>query len=187
MAVIRRWLAAVLAVGLVITATPAAALDEVERAAIQGVIEAQLAAFARDDGAAAFAFAAPNIRVKFRNSDSFMAMVRAAYEPVYRPRSVEFIGIDETEAGPVQEVRFEGPDGKLYLARYPMQQQPDGHWLIAGCYLFLAPGESAAMLPPMTGTLSIKRVPSRWAATNTRVGRLATFTGSRVSASHIST
>jgi hypothetical protein len=168
-------------------ATPAAALDAADRAAIQRVIENQLAAFARDDGAAAFAFAAPDIRAKFRNAEAFMAMVRAAYEAVYRPRRVDFIGIDEAEPVPVQEVRLEGPDGNLYLARYPMQRQPDGRRLIAGCYLFSAAGESAAMVPPMTATLSIKRVEPKLAAANTRVGRFATFTGSRVSASHIST
>ena len=182
----RRWLLAVLAVASVVASDASAAdLDEADRAAIQRVIEDQIAAFSRDDGEAAFAFAAPNIRAKFGNAEAFMAMVRAAYEPVYRPRQVDFVGIDETEALPVQEVRFEGPDGKAYLARYPMQRQPDGDWLIAGCYLFSVPGDSAAMVPPMTATLSINRVEPRWAAANTRVGRFATLTGSRVSASHI--
>ncbi len=73
-----------------------------------------------------------------------------------------------------------------YLAHYPMQRQVDGGWLIAGCYLSPAPGESAAMPASSTATLSINRVPPRLAAARMRAGRLATVTGSRVSASHIS-
>ncbi len=109
-------------------------------------------------------------------------------DAVYRPRSVVFLATyAEDGAAPVQEVRIEGPDGRTYLVPYPMQHQPDGRWLISDFYLFPVPGQSAALTQPTTATLSIRRVVPRFAATNTRVGRFATSTGSRVSASHIST
>ena len=56
-----------------------------DQAAIQTVIESQLAAFQRDDGSEAFSYASPGIRGKFRNAENFMAMVQQGYSAVYRP------------------------------------------------------------------------------------------------------
>ena len=39
------------------------------------------------------------------------------------------------EGQPTQAVLLVGPDGVPVLALYPMQQQPDGSWKTAGCYL----------------------------------------------------
>src|SRR6185369_2536882 len=61
-----------------------------DRGAIRAVIEQQLAAFQRDDGEAAFAFASPGIRAQFQTAETFMSMVRSGYPPVYRPREVQF-------------------------------------------------------------------------------------------------
>jgi hypothetical protein len=36
---------------------------------------------------------------------------------------------------PTQAVLLVGPDRVPVLALYPMQQQPDGSWKTAGCYL----------------------------------------------------
>jgi len=41
-------------------------------------------------------------------------------EAVYRPRSVAFLGVYANGAAAIQKVRIEGPDGRIYLARYPM-------------------------------------------------------------------
>lgn len=112
-----------------------AALGESDRRAIRGVIEAQLDAFARDDGEAAFSRAAPGIRAKFGDAGTFMAMVRAAYAPVYRPRETRFLDLDVSGALPVQRVLVVDSAGAAFLAHYPMQRQPDGAWRIAGCVL----------------------------------------------------
>ncbi|MDP6805263.1 MAG: DUF4864 domain-containing protein [Rhodospirillales bacterium] len=115
-----------------------AALAEVgasERAAIEAVIRAQMAAFARDDGEAAFAHASADIRDLFQTADAFMAMVRSGYQPVYRPRQVDFLEAIEGAGGLAQKVFVVGPDGAAYLAIYPMERQPDGSWKIDGCYL----------------------------------------------------
>lgn len=111
--------------------------------AFRAVIDGQMAAFARDDGAAAFALAAPSIQQLFNTPERFMAMVRASFQPVYRPRAVAFEtpirvptpGGDETKSSFAQPVRVTGPDGKPVLAMYHMEQQPDGSWRIAGVVL----------------------------------------------------
>ncbi len=111
--------------------------------AFRQVIDAQMAAFARDDGAAAFAFAAPSIQRLFATPERFMAMVRTGFQPVYRPRAVAFeapIRVPARDGGDnsaafAQPVRVTGPDGRPVLAMYHMEQQPDGSWRIAGVVL----------------------------------------------------
>ncbi len=111
-------------------------------AAFRQVIDAQMAAFARSDGAAAIAFAAPSIQRLFATPERFMAMVRTGFQPVYRPRAVAFeapIRVPASDGGDgaafAQPVRVTGPDGRPVLAMYHMEQQPDGSWRIAGVVL----------------------------------------------------
>ena len=114
--------------------------------AFRAVIDAQMEAFARDDGAAAFAFAAPAIQRQFGTPERFMAMVRTGFQPVYRPRAVTFetpirvpardgAGDGKTASAFAQPVRVTSPDGRPVLAMYHMEQQPDGSWRIAGVVL----------------------------------------------------
>jgi hypothetical protein len=114
---------------------PASTLAAPDQAAIRHVIEAQLAAFQRDDGAEAFGYATPTIQQKFGDAANFMAMVKGGYPAVYRPRSVTFDKLVDTEFGPDQILRVIGPDGHAYTAHYIMQKQPNGSWMINGCYL----------------------------------------------------
>ena len=133
-------LVALLVVALVPLA--AAALPAAERSAIRDVIEAQLEAFRRDDGAGAFAYASPAIQRMFGTPERFMRMVREGYAPVYRPRRVDFRDL-VTEGGRLtQRVRLVGPDGRPVIANYFMERQPDGTWRIDGCVL-----EEVAELP----------------------------------------
>lgn len=128
-------LAFVLAAVAVSPAACADALSEEDGLAVRAAIAGQMAAFARDDAEAAFAFAAPGIQAKFGNPSTFIAMVRAAYRPVYRPREVSFRELRLSGPLPVQEVLVVDADGVTFLALYPMQRQPDGTWRIAGCVL----------------------------------------------------
>lgn len=121
---------------------PAAPVDPADAAAFREVISGQMAAFARDDGAAAFAFAAPSIQRLFATPARFMAMVRTGYPAVYRPQAVAFaapIRVPARDAGGddayAQPVRVTGPDGRPVLAMYQMERQPDGTWRIAGVVL----------------------------------------------------
>jgi hypothetical protein len=113
-----------------------------DAAAIRQVIQGQMNAFKVDDWNAAFAFAAPSIQTKFQSPQIFSQMVTQAYQPVYRPRGVEFREVKASEFGPTQEVFVVGPDGLSYLAYYTMEKQPDGSWRISGCYLVRAEDES---------------------------------------------
>lgn len=106
-----------------------------DRGAIEQVIRDQMAAFRADDAAAAFAFASPSIQAMFGTPERFLAMVRRGYAPVYRPRSVEFRELAPRDGALVQRVLVVGPDGVPEVALYVMEQQPDGRWRIAGCFL----------------------------------------------------
>jgi hypothetical protein len=133
----RSYLASCLMLVLLAVGAPAAAdaLDRSERDAIQGVIEAQLAAFRDDDGERAFSFASPSIQQQFGNPSNFLAMVRNSYLPVYRPREVRFRELAMVEGEPVQLVLLVGPDLEVVNAFYLMQKQADGSWRINGCML----------------------------------------------------
>ena len=104
-------------------------------AEIGRVITAQIEAFRRDDGDAAFAFASPGIQQKFGDSAHFMEAVKQAYPQVYRPRSFRFLDRGAEEGKVTQRVEIVGPDGRLVTAIYDMSRQPDGSWRIDGCRL----------------------------------------------------
>ncbi len=115
---------------------PASAADDV--AAAQGVIRSQEQAFARDDAAAAYSFAAPAIREEFPRADMFMFMVQKSYAPVYRHKSFEF-GEAKSEGGWIaQRVHIIDADGEAWEALYTLERQPDGSFRITGCTLLKA-------------------------------------------------
>jgi hypothetical protein len=118
-------------------------LAPADATAIREVIQNQIEAFLRDDGAKAFGYASPMIQEKFGDPSNFMNMVRSGYPQVYRPKTVEFEELSVEEVGPVQNVLVVGPDGIPVLAIYLMQRQPDGSWRINGVYLTRIPDQSA--------------------------------------------
>jgi hypothetical protein len=131
---------ALLAALLIGLAAPACAADDV--AAAQSVIRAQEQAFGRDDPAAAYAHAAPAIQGIFPDAESFMAMVRNSYAPVYRHKSFEF-GEARTADGKIaQRVHILDADGVPWEALYTLEVQPDGSLKITGCVLLKA-GQAA--------------------------------------------
>lgn len=110
-----------------------------DAALIRELIEGQLAAFQKDDELAAFGLASPDIRRMFGTSERFMSMVKGGYGAVYRPREVEFRELTIENGQPSQQVFLVGPDGQPVIARYSLERQPDGRWLIDGCVLLKAP------------------------------------------------
>lgn len=115
-----------------------------EIAAAQQIITDQLAAFARDDGAAAYAFAAPEIKAKFPTPEIFMMMVKKGYAPVYRPRSYDFTAGEILANGVVrQEVDLLTAEGEAWTAEYMLQHQADGSFKIISCRLTKKPGVGA--------------------------------------------
>jgi hypothetical protein len=119
---------------------PACAADDI--AAAQSVIRSQEQAFSRDDPAAAYSHAAPAIQGLFPDAETFMAMVRSSYAPVYRHKSFEF-GEARTADGKIaQRVHILDVDGVPWEALYTLEQQADGSLKITGCMLLKA-GQAA--------------------------------------------
>ena len=116
---------------LLARATPTPA----DEAAIRSVITRQIDAFRHDDAAGAYGFAAPSIQAMFGSPANFLAMVQKGYQPVYRPKSLDFTSLREEDGAIVQDVELTGPDGLAYTARYTMEQEADGSWRISGCQL----------------------------------------------------
>ncbi|MBV1704856.1 MAG: DUF4864 domain-containing protein [Hyphomicrobiales bacterium] len=127
---------------LLAIASPAGAADAPFPQA-QAVIEGQFAAFAHGDGAAAYAYAAPNIRRIFPDAGAFMAMVARGYAPVLRHRAATFLGAAATAGGVTQDVLLIDADGAAWTARYTLEREPDGTWRISGCVLLKRPEVSS--------------------------------------------
>lgn len=130
------------AAALTLLSLPASAVEDAARRTIETVIERQLQAFGADDGAAAYALAAPTIREMFPSADVFMDMVRRGYRPVYRSRAHAFGETRDVESGLEQTVRIDDADGVAWTAVYTLERQPDGSWAISGCQLVRAPDQS---------------------------------------------
>jgi Domain of unknown function (DUF4864) len=111
-------------------------LTAADRSAIRAVIERQLEAFRREDGAAAFALASPEIQVKYGSPENFMTLVKTFYEPVYRPQRMGgFTNLYILDGQPSQAVLLVGPHGDFVVALYTMKKQVNGEWKILGCSL----------------------------------------------------
>jgi Domain of unknown function (DUF4864) len=132
--------AVVLVLAFLIGLGAQALADDVATA--QSVIRAQEQAFSRDDAAAAYSHAAPEIRQIFPQADIFMQMVKQGYAPVYRHKSFEF-GEARAAGGHIaQRVYIVDDNGEAWEAMYTLEQQPDGSLKITGCSLLKA-GQAA--------------------------------------------
>ena len=130
-------LLAALLIGL---GAPACAADDVTAA--QNVIRSQEQAFSRDDPAAAYSHAAPAIQSIFPDAETFMAMVRNSYAPVYRHKSFEFGEARVADGKIAQRVHIVDAEGVPWEALYTLEQLPDGSLKITGCMLLKA-GQAA--------------------------------------------
>jgi hypothetical protein len=117
-------------------ASPAFAADDV--AAAQGVIRSQVEAFARDDAATAYSYAAPGIHQMFPQADLFLGMVQRSYAPVYRHKSFQFGEARASDGRIAQQVHIVDADGVPWEALYTLEQEPDGSLKISGCVLIKA-------------------------------------------------
>ncbi len=116
-------------------ALPASA-GEAEVKSAQSSIEAQINAFRVGDNAAAYSYAAPNIKRIFPDVERFMGMVQNGYQPVWKPKNFAFGKVEEiSPSSIVQQVLLVGPDGKDYEAIYTLELQDDGTFRITGVSL----------------------------------------------------
>ena len=107
----------------------------------RAVIQAQLKAFATDDAKSAFSFATPQLREVFGSPENFIAMVRRSYPVVYRPASVAFLKPELDGDAVTQAVHLTDADGRLWLALYRLERQPDMRWRIGACQVVVARGQ----------------------------------------------
>ena len=139
-ACLARWLAAAC---LLVALAPAWALTEADERSVRAVVEAQLAALARDDAATAFSFAAPNVRAAVGTASRFMAMVRQSYPAIYRPASTAFLKPEDHHGQVIQRVQLTDDSGSAWLALYSLQRQKDKSWRITGCQVIANKGRMA--------------------------------------------
>jgi hypothetical protein len=125
--------AALLIAYLIATCGLAAGADDIGPA--RSIISAQEQAFARDDAATAYGFAAPGIQSFYRSPDGFMFMVRNSYAPVYRHRSFVFGEVKVLEGKIYQDVQIIDADGAAWDALYTLETQADGNLKISACIL----------------------------------------------------
>jgi len=118
---------------------PVAAADA---RAVHGVVAAQFDAFAHDDAARAFSYAAPAIQAMFQTPERFVAMVRAGYPVVYRAAGATFLVPQRLGDDIVQGVHLSDGDGAVWLATYRLERQRDGSWRINGCDVQRASGKT---------------------------------------------
>jgi hypothetical protein len=119
-----------------------ASAEDLTAASSRAIVERQFDAFARDDGEAAYALAAPTIKEMFSDADDFMAMVRDHYAPVYRHRSVEFGAFKESGDEANLEATLVDNDNVVWTALYSFRRASNGDWLISGCVLVKAEGSA---------------------------------------------
>jgi parvulin-like peptidyl-prolyl isomerase len=135
-----RALIVLLVASFIAFAAPARAADDV--AAAQSIIRSQEQALGHDDAATAYSHAAPAIQGIFPDAETFMAMVRRSYAPVYRHKSFEFGEARVSDGKIAQQVHIVDADGELWEALYTLEQQPDGSVKITGCVLVKAAGRA---------------------------------------------
>jgi hypothetical protein len=116
--------------------------EELTAARSHAIVERQFDAFARDDGEAAYALAAPTIKQMFGDANHFMAMVRDRYAPVYRHRSVEFGAFEESGDEASLEATLVDNDNVVWTALYSLRREANGDWLISGCVLVKSDGSA---------------------------------------------
>ena len=100
---------------------------------VKAVVSAQLEAFKRNDGSAAYSYAAPNIHRMFPSAQMFMTMVEGGYAPVFRSSNAVFGEMKAEGSGFRQEVFLTDPNGQSHIASYTLERQPDGSLKITGC------------------------------------------------------
>jgi Domain of unknown function (DUF4864) len=133
-----------LVAGIFMVVTFPALADGVASTDAQKTIESQINAFRAGKDAEAYSYAAPSIQGYFPTVESFMAMVKGGYAPVWQPRDIQFGKIKEVGADAVvQEVEIVAKDGTAWVALYSLTKMSDGSWKITGVQLLKADGGSA--------------------------------------------
>lgn len=126
---------ALLTVPTLLLPTLAAADDG---SAAQRAIRQQEQALARDDSAAAYGQASPEIQAMYPSPEIFMTMVQQNFAPVYRHKSFEFEDVPADSGAMAQRVHIIDANGDAWEALYTLETQADGSVKITSCRLLKA-------------------------------------------------
>jgi hypothetical protein len=123
------------------------------RAEMARTVLDQLAAFRRDDWAAAYAYASAAIRSRF-DQEAFRRMVTGGYASIARSATATVSHVEVVDSGHgLVEVRVEGTDGEIVDALYELVDE-QGQWRVNG--VLTRPVEDAtAAVPDLSPRRSI--------------------------------
>ena len=130
-----RFVLALLALAVPLSAGAAERVTGSDAAEIRAVIHRQIDAFRRDDARGAFALVSPGVQQEFGTPERFLDTVRVSYRAVYRPASVSFLELVVMGGDVVQQVQVTDHAGSVWVAYYAMQRQRDGSWRTNGRHL----------------------------------------------------
>jgi len=116
-------------------------LSGVERGDIQAAVRGQIQALASRDADQAFSFLAPLTQQFFVDAPTFLTTLNQKIIPVMYAKRFALTGLEREAGDAVQHVVFTGPKNHEWLARFKVERQPDGGWLVKGCHVELARGQ----------------------------------------------
>ena len=117
----------------------ATGLTRADQAAMQLLIEAQIAAMRSDDWPAAFALESPDLQAQYGTPAALRDDVTAHYAPFPGIASADFIDIVTFRGLPTYRVTLEGGDGSTTTAYFLVRRLDDGSLRVAGCVLVRVP------------------------------------------------
>lgn len=103
--------------------------------AVRTVIEGQIEALRNGDFARAFSYVGPTIQSQYGDAQTFIEVVKTAYEPIFDSHSVVFEDPKAVMGLVTQPVLLLSSDGEMVMASYLMEKLDNGDWKINGCYL----------------------------------------------------
>ncbi|MDA1284079.1 MAG: DUF4864 domain-containing protein [Proteobacteria bacterium] len=105
------------------------------------IIFQQLEAFKINDAPKAYSFAAPFIKIRFEDPESFMSMVKDNYEPISNAKDFYFLKSKIYNADIYHQLQIISQSNQSYLATYSLVFIED-EWKISGCVLSLMTQQS---------------------------------------------
>ena len=105
------------------------------------IISQQLEAFKVNDASKAYSFAAPFIKMKFEDPESFMSMVKDNYEPISNAKDFYFLKFKINNGNIYHQLQVISKSNQSYMATYSLIFIED-EWKISGCALSLMTQQS---------------------------------------------
>ena len=105
------------------------------------IISQQLEAFKVNDASKAYSFAAPFIKMRFEDPESFMSMVKDNYEPISNAKDFYFLKFKINNGNIYHQLQVISKSNQSYMATYSLIFIED-EWKISGCALSLMTQQS---------------------------------------------